>query len=61
MVQWMRHRRPQYTGGAKIEVERPSASYIVDVSTPTHVNLDILADPSLESGPPSACEAQERC
>ena len=31
MVQWMRHRQPRYKGGTIQEVERPSASYIVDV------------------------------
>ena len=61
MVQWMRHRRPQYIGGAKIEVERPSASYIVDVCPTIDVNLDTTADLSLEPGPASACKAQERC
>jgi polyadenylation factor subunit 2 len=36
-VQWMRNRRPRYKHAAAMEVERPSASYIVDVS-----ELDIL-------------------
>ncbi len=34
MVQWMRHRQPRYKGGARIDIERPSASYIVDVCDP---------------------------
>lgn len=33
MVQWMRTRRPRYKGGHRMEVERPSASYAVDVSS----------------------------
>lgn len=31
MVQWMRHRQPRYKGGGRIEMERPSPSYAVDV------------------------------
>lgn len=31
LVQWMRTRRPRYKGGHGMEVERPSASYMVDV------------------------------
>ena len=31
MVQWMRHRQPRYKGGPRLEMERPSPSYIVDV------------------------------
>ncbi|KIW02051.1 uncharacterized protein PV09_06552 [Verruconis gallopava] len=34
MVQWMRHRRPKYRGGAYMEAERPSSSYIVDMIPP---------------------------
>lgn len=33
MVQWMRNRRPLYKGGNRMEVERPSASYIIDVGS----------------------------
>lgn len=32
LVQWMRTRRPRYKGGHRMETERPSASYVVDVS-----------------------------
>ncbi len=32
VVHWMRHRQPKYRGSFRGEVERPSASYIVDVS-----------------------------
>jgi hypothetical protein len=32
MVQWMKNRGPVYKGPPKVEMERPSASYIVDVS-----------------------------
>ena len=31
MVQWMRRRQPRYKGGGRMEMERPSPSYIVDV------------------------------
>lgn len=31
-VHWMRHRRPRYKGSFAGETERPSNSYIVDVS-----------------------------
>lgn len=32
MVHWMRNRQPRYKGGYQGEFERPSPSYIVDVS-----------------------------
>ena len=35
MVQWMRHRQPRYKGGGRMEMERPSPSYIVDVCNST--------------------------
>jgi polyadenylation factor subunit 2 len=35
MAHWMRNRKPRYKGAFNGEAERPSASYIVDVSTPT--------------------------
>lgn len=46
LVQWMRTRKPRYKGGHGMEVERPSASYVVDVcgSHPTHEDLGLLAD-----------------
>ena len=31
MVKWMRHRQPRYKGGGRMEMERPSPSYTVDV------------------------------
>lgn len=31
VVQWMRHRQPRYKGGVMMELERPSASYVIDV------------------------------
>ncbi|KAL5003424.1 WD40-repeat-containing domain protein [Aspergillus recurvatus] len=34
MVQWMRNRRPNYQGGHRMETERPSASYMVDMLPP---------------------------
>lgn len=35
MVQWTRTRRPRYRGEHRMEVERPSVSFTVDVSV-TH-------------------------
>lgn len=32
MAHWMRNRNPRYKGSFQGEAERPSASYIVDVS-----------------------------
>ena len=31
MVQWMQHRRPRYRHGARLEAERPTPNYIIDV------------------------------
>lgn len=31
MVQWKRNRKPRYRGGAMMEMERPSSSYVIDV------------------------------
>ena len=36
-VQWMRNRKPRYKNALYSEVERPSASYIVDVCPSTLV------------------------
>jgi len=33
MVHWMRNRQPRYKGGFQGETERPSPSYIIDVSS----------------------------
>ena len=35
MVQWMRRRQPRYKGGGRMEMERPSPSYIIDVRDST--------------------------
>lgn len=35
MVKWMRHRQPRYKGGGRMEMERPSPSYTVDVCSYT--------------------------
>ncbi|KAL8671479.1 MAG: hypothetical protein Q9168_004014 [Polycauliona sp. 1 TL-2023] len=35
MVQWMRNRQPRYKGAPKVEMERPSPSYIADMMPPT--------------------------
>ena len=32
MVHWIRNRRPRYKGSFQGEMERPSPSYIIDVS-----------------------------
>jgi hypothetical protein len=34
LVHWMRHRQPRYKGSYHGEAERPSPSYIIDVSLP---------------------------
>ncbi|KAL8701891.1 MAG: hypothetical protein Q9201_004677 [Fulgogasparrea decipioides] len=34
MVQWMRNRQPRYKGASKVEMERPSPSYISDMLPP---------------------------
>ncbi|KAJ9192011.1 hypothetical protein DTO164E3_8582 [Paecilomyces variotii] len=34
MLQWMRTRRPRYKGAHRMEAERPSASYVVDMVPP---------------------------
>ena len=39
MVQWMRHRQPRYKGGGRMEMERPSPSYIVDVCRSTIIQV----------------------
>ena len=39
MVPWMRHRQPRYKGGARMEFERPSASYIVDVRLSYRIHM----------------------
>lgn len=39
MVHWMQNRQPRYKARLQGEMERPSPSYIVDVSTPCINNL----------------------
>ncbi|RAL15095.1 WD40 repeat domain-containing protein [Aspergillus homomorphus CBS 101889] len=34
LIHWMRTRQPRYKGGHRMEVERPSASYVVDMLPP---------------------------
>ena len=43
MVVWMRHRQPRYKGGGRMEMERPSPSYTVDVrsSKITQASVDL--------------------
>ena len=57
MVQWMRNRQPRYKGGARIERERPSPSYIIDVcciAPPCwHYHLDLTSH-GLQVLPPAA-------
>ncbi|KZF21594.1 WD40 repeat-like protein [Xylona heveae TC161] len=43
MVQWMRNRRPRYRGAPVCEMERPSASYIMDILPPA-ANLQNSTD-----------------
>jgi len=43
MVQWMRHRQPRYKGGARVELERPSVSYIIDVCSKIQISSRISA------------------
>ena len=66
MVQWMRHRQPKYKGGVRMEVERPSPSYVVDVCEsynergPSAVhNLSDGEDGILD--PATSCKATESC
>ena len=33
MVQWMQHRQQRCMGGVRMEAERPSPSYVIDVCT----------------------------
>lgn len=42
MVHWMRNRKPRFQGGFHGEVERPSPSYIVDVSCQLNCSLALL-------------------
>ncbi|KAJ5668952.1 Polyadenylation factor subunit 2 [Penicillium macrosclerotiorum] len=45
MVQWMRTRRPRYQGEHRMEVERPSSSFVVDMLPPiarTHSPADTI-------------------
>ncbi|KAL8828778.1 MAG: hypothetical protein Q9191_002390 [Dirinaria sp. TL-2023a] len=34
MVQWMRNRQPRYKGGGRLQVERPSPSYVINMLPP---------------------------
>ncbi|KAL9113582.1 MAG: hypothetical protein Q9227_002320 [Pyrenula ochraceoflavens] len=43
LVQWTGARRPRYKGSHRMEVERPSASYVVDMLPPA-ANIDNPAD-----------------
>ncbi|KAI4206269.1 MAG: hypothetical protein LQ346_001165 [Caloplaca aetnensis] len=52
MVQWMRNRQPRYRGASKVEFERPSASYLVDMLPPTakpHNPVDAIPAKHLHS------------
>ncbi|KAJ5155275.1 Polyadenylation factor subunit 2 [Penicillium capsulatum] len=45
MVQWVRNRQPRYRGEHRLEIERPSASYTVDMLPPmarTHSPVDTI-------------------
>ena len=39
MVQWMSTRQPRYKGSHKLDLERPSASYVVDVRRSIHIQV----------------------
>ena len=41
MVVWMRHRQPRYKGGGRMEMERPSPSYTVDVRSSKSIQASI--------------------
>lgn len=42
VTHWMRHRQPKYKGSYRGEFERPSPSYLVDVSCPSPVFQPLL-------------------
>ena len=58
MVQWMRHRQPRYKGGGRMEMERPSPSYIVDVCSCMRIHTS--SDFSLRVDAPAFCKASKR-
>lgn len=41
MVVWMRHRQPRYKGGGRMEMERPSPSYTVDVRCSKSIQVSV--------------------
>lgn len=42
MIHFMRNRQPRYKGGFQGEMERPSPSYIVDVSLVDLLSPDLI-------------------
>lgn len=62
MVQWMRNREPRYKGTSKIEMERPSQSYIADVRSLSHYSATSSADQDVLDAPADRETAQAcRC
>ena len=61
MVQWMRNRQPRYKGGAYLEMERPSPSYVIDVCCRSHscCSKD-MADKLQFSDAPTGCRSPAR-
>ena len=59
MVQWMRNRQPRYKGGARIEMERPSPSYIIDVCCIKRFLLASLSGSNQQrsTGAPPSCQS----
>jgi hypothetical protein len=51
IVHWMRHRQPRYKGAFVGETERPSPSYIVDVSC-SGSHLESCLTKSLDASSP---------
>jgi len=46
VINWMRNRKPAYQGSYRGEAEQPSASYIIDVSTPSPLSSSPVYLPS---------------
>lgn len=61
MVQWMRHRQPKYKGGVRLEVERPSPSYIVDVCNSIKISFQIMFQIMFQSDIVSILDAALSC
>ena len=63
MVKWMRHRQPRYKGGGRMEMERPSPSYTVDVCSSGGPRLRpsrMASNCSYRIDAPTFCKASKR-